>query len=441
VPVTVVVGAQWGDEGKGKVTDLLAQPGERSAPEGPVEIVVRYQGGDNAGHTIVVGDEVHKLNLIPSGVLHPNVTPMIGNGVVINPARLIEEIDELESKGISCDKLRVSYNAHLVMPYHLALDKVTERYLGDNKLGTTKRGIGPAFADKATRVGLRVQDLFDEKIFKAKLELVLREKNAILAKIYNTLPMDAKTIIEQYMKYAERMKPYVVDTSVLLHEAIGEGKHVLLEGAQATLLDLDHGTYPYVTSSNPVAGGACVGAGIAPRDITRVIGVAKAYLTRVGSGPMPSEIFDEEAEQMLERSGRDPRAGIEFGTRTGRLRRLGWFDSVLLRYADRLNGFTELVITKLDVLSGYKELPVCTEYAYGEERYREFPAHQSVFHHCQAVYEKLPGWNVDISKVLTASEMPREARTFLEFLETETGVPIRIVSVGPEREQTLRLAA
>jgi adenylosuccinate synthase len=441
VPVTVVVGAQWGDEGKGKVTDLLAQPGERAAPEGPVEVVVRYQGGDNAGHTIVVGDEVHKLNLIPSGVLHPHITPVIGNGVVINPARLIEEIDELETRGISCAKLRVSYNAHLVMPYHLALDKVTERYLGENRLGTTKRGIGPAFADKAARVGLRVQDLFDPKIFREKLDVALREKNAILAKIYNTLPMDASEIVGEYMKFAERMKPYVADTTALLHESIGQGQHVLLEGAQATLLDLDHGTYPYVTSSNPVAGGACVGAGIAPRDITRVIGVAKAYLTRVGAGPMPTEIFDDDAEMMLERSGRDPRAGIEFGTRTGRLRRLGWFDAVLLRYADRLNGFTELVITKLDVLSGYAELPVCTEYSYGDERFREFPAHQSVFHHCEAVYERLKGWNSDISKVLTAKEMPPEARAFLTFLEEQTGVPIRIVSVGPEREQTLRLAA
>ena len=441
MPVTVVVGAQWGDEGKGKITDLLAQPGERSAPEGPVELVVRYQGGDNAGHTIVVGDEVHKLNLIPSGVLHPNVTPMIGNGVVVNPARLIEEIDELEARGISCDKLRVSYNAHLVMPYHLALDKVTERYLGENRLGTTKRGIGPAFADKASRVGLRVQDLFDKKIFRQKLEVALREKNAILAKIYNTLPLDPEEIITEYMAYAERMKPYVADTLAEIHDAIRVGKHVLLEGAQATLLDLDHGTYPFVTSSNPVAGGACVGAGIAPRDITRVIGVAKAYLTRVGSGPMPTEVFGDEAEDMLERSGRDPRSGIEFGTRTGRLRRLGWFDAVLLRYADRLNGFTELVITKMDVLSGYAELPVCTEYAYGEERYKEFPAHQSVFHHCEAVYERLKGWNADISKVLTADEMPAEARAFIEFLEAETGVPIRIVSVGPEREQTLRIAA
>jgi adenylosuccinate synthase len=441
MPVTVVVGAQWGDEGKGKVTDLLAQPGERSAPEGPVEIVVRYQGGDNAGHTIVVGDEVHKLNLIPSGVLHPHITPVIGNGVVVNPQRLLEEIDELEARGISCGKVRVSYNAHLVMPYHLALDRVTERFLGSNRLGTTKRGIGPAFADKAARVGLRVQDLFDPKIFRAKLDIALREKNAILAKIYNTLPIDPDGIVDAYMKYAERMKPYVTDTTALIHDAIDEGKHVLLEGAQATLLDLDHGTYPFVTSSNPVAGGACVGAGIAPRDVTRVIGVAKAYLTRVGAGPMPTEVHGEQAENLLERSGRDPRAGIEFGTRTGRLRRLGWFDAVLLRYADRLNGFTELVITKLDVLSGYKELPVCTKYTYEGKSYRGFPAHQTVFHHCEAVYERLPGWTEDISKIISASEIPPQARKYIAFLESECGVPISLVSVGPERDQTLRFAA
>lgn len=441
MPVTVVVGAQWGDEGKGKVTDLLAQPGERSAAEGPVEMVVRYQGGDNAGHTIVVGDEVHKLNLIPSGVLHPHITPVIGNGVVVNPRRLLEEIDELESRGVSCDKVRVSYNAHLVMPYHLELDRVTERYLGNNRLGTTKRGIGPAFADKAARVGLRVQDLFDPKIFRAKLDIALREKNAILAKIYNTLPLDPAAVVEEYMAYAERMKPYVTDTTALIHDAIDEGRHVLLEGAQATLLDLDHGTYPFVTSSNPVAGGACVGAGIAPRDVTRVIGVAKAYLTRVGAGPMPTEVEGAEAEDLLERSGRDPRAGIEFGTRTGRLRRLGWFDAVLLRYADRLNGFTELVITKLDVLSGYRELPVCTEYTYNGESYRGFPAHQSVFHHCEAVYRRLPGWDADISKVMSTSEVPREARDYVAFLEEECGVPISLVSVGPERDQTLRFAA
>ena len=441
MPATVVVGAQWGDEGKGKVTDLLAQSGERGAAEGPVEVVVRYQGGDNAGHTIVVGDDVYKLNLIPSGVLHPHITPVIGNGVVVNPHRLIEEIDELEARGISCGKLRVSGNAHLVMPYHIELDKVKERYLGKNRLDTTKRGIGYAFADKAMRVGLRVQDLFDAKIFAEKLDFVLKEKNAILAKIYGTLPADHKRITEDYMRYAERLKPYVTDTTVFVHEALREGRHVLLEGAQATLLDLDHGTYPFVTSSNPVAGGACVGAGIAPRDITRVIGVAKAYITRVGAGPFPTEIHGAEAEQMLERSGRDARAGIEFGTRTGRLRRLGWFDAVLMRYADQLNGFTELVITKLDVLSGYGELPVCTAYEYEGKTYRQFPEHQSVFHHCTPEYKRLPGWSEDISKIISASEMPKQARAYIAFLEEECGVPISLVSVGPERDQTLRIAA
>jgi adenylosuccinate synthase len=327
------------------------------------------------------------------------------------------------------------------MPYHLELDRVTERYLGTNRLGTTKRGIGPAFADKAARVGLRVQDLFDPKIFRAKLEIALREKNAILAKIYNTLPLDPDGIVEAYMGYAERMKPYVTDTTALIHEAIDEGRHVLLEGAQATLLDLDHGTYPFVTSSNPVAGGACVGAGIAPRDITRVIGVAKAYVTRVGAGPMPTEVHGAEASELLERSGRDPRAGLEFGTRTGRLRRLGWFDAVLVRYADRLNGFTELAITKLDVLSGYRELPVCTEYRYEGQSYRGFPAHQTVFHHCEAVYRRLPGWQEDISTILSVSDVPREACRYVEFLEEECGVPISLVSVGPERDQTLRFAA
>jgi adenylosuccinate synthase len=441
MPATVVVGAQWGDEGKGKVTDLLAQSGERGAAEGPVEVVVRYQGGDNAGHTIVVGDDVYKLNLIPSGVLHKHITPVIGNGVVVNPKRLLEEIDELEARGISCAKLRVSMNAHLVMPYHIEMDKVKERYLGKNRLDTTKRGIGYAFADKAMRVGLRVQDLFDPKIFTEKLDFVLKEKNAILAKIYGSLPFDRKKIGEQYMAYAERLKPYCTDTTVFIHDALREGRHVLLEGAQATMLDLDHGTYPFVTSSNPVAGGACVGAGIAPRDITRVIGVAKAYITRVGAGPFPTEIHGAEAEEMLERSGRDARGGIEFGTRTGRLRRLGWFDAVLLRYADRLNGFTELVITKLDVLSGYEKLPVCTGYSYEGKTYREFPEHQSVFHHCTPEYAELPGWSEDISKVISASEIPKQARDYIAFLEAECGVPISLVSVGPERDQTLRIAA
>lgn len=441
MPVTIVVGAQWGDEGKGKVTDLLAQGGEREAYGPPVEMVVRYQGGDNAGHTIVVGDTVHKLSLIPSGVLHPHVTPVIGNGVVVNPRRLFAEIDELEALGISCDKLRVSGNAHLVMPYHLELDKVTERYLGKARLGTTKRGIGYAYADKTARVGPRVQDVFDPKIFREKLEFVLKEKNAILAKIYNTLPMELREIEEEFHAYAERLKPYVADTSLEIHEALGEGRHVLLEGAQGTMLDLDHGTYPFVTSSNPVAGGAIVGAGIAPRDVTRVIGVAKAYVTRVGTGPFPTELDEAGQDELLERSGRDERAGVEFGTRTGRLRRLGWFDSVLLRYADRLNGFTELVLTKMDVLSGYRELPVCTAYTHEGTTYTEVPYHQTVFHKCAPVYERLAGWEEDISSTVSADELPKAARRYIEFLEEQAGVPIRIVSVGPDREQTLRLAA
>ena len=431
MPVTVVVGAQWGDEGKGKVTDLLALSG---SDEDRVEMVVRYQGGDNAGHTIVVGEQIHKLNLIPSGVLHPHITPVIGNGVVVNPRRLIEEIDELESIGISCAKLRLSVNAHLIMPYHLALDKVTERYLGKNQLGTTKRGIGPTYADKNARVGLRVQDLEDPKIFREKLDVVLREKNATLAKIYNTLPLRAEDIVTEYMAYAERLKPFFADTTFEIHEAVHQGKHVLLEGAQATLLDLDHGTYPFVTSSNPVAGGACVGAGVAPRDITRVIGVAKGYITRVGSGPFPTELHGEEDELMRKR-------GEEYGTRTGRARRTGWFDSVLMRYADRLNGFTELCITKLDVLSGMEELNVCTEYEFEGERYREFPYHQTVFHKCAPIYKKLPGWWEDISAATSFGDLPVEARNYLDFLEEECGVPIRMVSVGPEREQTLRGAA
>jgi adenylosuccinate synthase len=431
VPVTVVVGAQWGDEGKGKLTDLLAMGGWEDEP---VSMVVRYQGGDNAGHTIVVGEEIHKLNLIPSGVLHPHITPVIGNGVVVNPQRLMEEIDELSSAGVSCAKLRVSANAHLIMPYHLALDKATERYLGKNQLGTTKRGIGPAYADKSARVGLRIQDMFDRKIFREKLDVVLKEKNAILAKIYNTLPLSADGIVAEYMAHAERLKPYVADTTFEIHEAISAGKHVLLEGAQATLLDLDHGTYPFVTSSNPVAGGACVGAGIAPRDITRVIGVAKAYVTRVGTGPFPTELHGEQDELMRKR-------GEEYGTRTGRARRTGWFDAVLLRYADRLNGFTELAITKLDVLSGLQELHVCTEYEHEGDRYREVPYHQTVFHNCKPIYRTLPGWWEDISSITSAAELPSEARDYLAFLESECGVPIRMVSVGPERDQTLHLAA
>jgi adenylosuccinate synthase len=425
VPVTVVVGAQWGDEGKGKVTDLLA-------PE--VDFVVRYQGGDNAGHTIVVGEQVYKLSLIPSGVLHPHITPVIGNGVVVNPAFLFEEIERLEGWGISCEKLRISPNAHLIMPYHLELDKVTERYLGDNRLGTTKRGIGYAYADKATRMGLRVQDLLDPKIFRQKLDAVLREKNAILSKIYGRLPFDPEKIAAEYLDFGTRMEPYVCDTTSLLHDALADDRHVLLEGAQATLLDMDHGTYPFVTSSNPIAGGASVGAGVAPRDITRVIGLAKAYVTRVGSGPFPTEFPEEEAEDLR-------KYGDEWGTRTGRARRVGWFDAVLARYADRLNGFTEIALTKLDVLTGYDELQVCVAYEYEGTVYRDLPYHQTILHKCTPVYKTLPGWWEDLSGVTDVSQLPQTTRDYIAFLESEIGVPIRIVSVGPAREQTLHLAA
>ncbi|HVL82495.1 MAG TPA: adenylosuccinate synthase [Actinomycetota bacterium] len=425
MPVTVVVGAQWGDEGKGKVTDLLA-------PD--VEMVVRYQGGDNAGHTIVVGDEVYKLSLIPSGILHPHITPVIGNGVVVNAKRLLEEIDMLSSRGIDCSRLRVSGNAHLVMPYHIALDKVTERYLGKNAIGTTKHGIGFAYADKAIRVGLRVQDLLDPKIFAEKLDVAMKQKNALLARAYNKMPLKPADVMAEFRVYAERLKPYITDTVGLLHEAVTEGRHVLLEGAQATLLDLDHGNYPFVTSSNPVAGGACVGAGIAPRDITRVIGVAKAYVTRVGSGPFPTELHGEEGDVLRER-------GKEFGTVTGRPRRCGWFDAVLLRYADRLNGFDELVITNLDVLSGFETLPVATEYTLGDTTYREAPYHQTVFHAVRPVFRNLAGWGDEITRATSAGDLPAQARDYIAFLEEETRVPIRIVSVGPDREQTLHVAA
>lgn len=425
MPVTVVVGAQWGDEGKGKVTDLLA---------GEVEMVVRYQGGDNAGHTIVVGGEVYKLSLIPSGVLHENITPVIGNGVVVNPRILLDEIDMLESRGISCAKLKLSGNAHLIMPYHIALDRVAERFLGKNAIGTTKRGIGLAYADKAQRIGLRVQDLLDPKIFAEKLTVVLKEKNALLTKAYSTLPMKAADITAEFRGYAERLKPYIIDSVGFIHEQLTQGRHVLLEGAQATLLDLDHGNYPFVTSSNPVAGAACVGAGIAPRDITRIIGIAKAYQTRVGAGPFPTEQFGPEADLIRQRGG----VAGEFGTVSGRPRRCGWFDAVLLRYSNRLNGFDELVITNLDALTGFDQLPVCVEYSLGDRTYSEAPYHQTVFHACRPVYNSRPGWNQDLTRISSWSDLPQETRDYIDFLEEQIQVPIRIVSVGPEREQTLR---
>ncbi len=428
MPATVVVGTQWGDEGKGKVTDLLAKD---------MALVVRYQGGHNAGHTVVVGGETFALQLVPSGVLYPGTVPVIGNGVVVDPGVLLAEVDSLEAKGIDCSRLRVSGNAHLIMPWHRELDRLTERYLGRNQLGTTRRGIGPAYADKAARVGLRVQDLLDEKIFRQKLDAALKEKNAVLAKVYNRLPLSADEIAGRYLgEYLPRLAPMVADSVGLVHEALEAGRNVLLEGAQATFLDLDHGTYPFVTSSNPVAGGACTGAGVGPRDITSVIGIAKAYVTRVGSGPFPTELGGEEADVLVER-------GREFGTNTGRRRRPGWFDAVMLRHAVRLNSLTELALTKLDVLDTLPVLRVCVAYDDPVEgrRYQHMPYHQSVLHRVTPVYEELPGWQADLSGATSPGDLPRAARDYVDLLADLAGVPVSVVGVGPGRDQYVRVAA
>ena len=423
MPGIVLVGTQWGDEGKGKVTDLLAEN---------TDFVVRYQGGNNAGHTIVVEGERYALHLVPTGVLYPHCTPVIGPGVVVNPQVLLEEMDTLEQRGVDVSRLLLSGNAHLIMPYHLELDKVTERRLGKNRLGTTKRGIGPAYADKATRVGLRVQDLLDPKIFSAKLQVALKEKNLILTRVYGRLPLEGNEIEEEYLAYAQRLAPHIADTSPVIQKALDSGKTVLFEGAQATMLDLDHGTYPFVTSSNPISGGACAGAGVGPRDIDRIIGISKSYCTRVGSGPFPSEADPADGEILVE-------AGGEYGTTTGRKRRCGWFDAVAARYAARLNSLTELVITKLDVLSAFDSIKVCVAYEYEGERYDEFPPNQTVFNKCRPVFEELPGWKDDISGAREVSDLPKEARAYLDALEGLVGTPISWASVGPGREQIAKV--
>ncbi len=418
---TVVIGAQWGDEGKGKITDVLAEN---------ADVVVRYQGGNNAGHTIVVGEERFALTLIPSGVLQPAVTPVIGNGCVVDPAVLLDEMDTLASRGIDPSRVRVSSNAHLIMPYHRKLDAVMERFLGRQQIGTTKRGIGPAYMDKISRQGIRMQDLFDPKIFRSKLEIAVKDKNRLLTKVYNQLPMDVEPVAEEYLQYADRLYEHVTDTSLLIWEAIRDGKNVLFEGAQGTLLDIDHGTYPFVTSSNPTAGGAATGAGIGPTAIDRVIGVAKAYISRVGSGPFPTELDNPIGERMVEIGG-------EFGTVTGRRRRCGWLDGVALRYAVRVNGITEIALTKLDVLSGFDSLRVATAYDSLEARYTEFPRQQRVLYNCKPVYDDLPGWEDDISKATRFDDLPKEAQQYVEYVEDVAGVPIRTVSVGPSRAATL----
>ncbi len=391
MPGTVIVGTQWGDEGKGKLTDLLTKQ---------MQVVVRYQGGHNAGHRIVVEGEAFALQLVPSGILYPWVTPVIGNGVVVDPAVLVEEVDGLEARGVDCARLKVSGNAHLIMPYHAELDRLTERKLGKNSLGTTKRGIGPAYADKAARVGLRVQDLLDPKIFREKLEVVLKEKNLILAKIHNRLPLSADDICDLYLgDLRTRIEPMIADSVGLVHDALEEGANVLFEGAQATFLDLDHGTYPFVTSSNPVAGGALIGAGVGPMHIQKVIGVAKAYITRVGAGPFPTELFDENGDALVDR-------GHEYGTNTGRRRRPGWFDAVMVRQAVRLNSLTELAVTKLDILDAFDTLKVCVAYEADGEKFLHPPYHQSVLHKVKPVYEELPGWNTDLTSATTLDDLP-----------------------------------
>ena len=423
MPATVVVGTQWGDEGKGKFTDLVA---------GETSMVVRYQGGHNAGHTLVVDGESFALQLVPSGVLYAHVTPVIGNGVVVDPRVLIAEMDMLESRGVSTGRLRVSGNAHLIFPYHQELDALHERHLGKNKIGTTKRGIGPAYADRSMRVGLRVQDLLDEKIFRTKLDAALEHHNRVLTRVFNRLPVDGDEIADEYLgTCAPRIAPLIADTVSLIHDQLEAGNHVLLEGAQATFLDLDHGTYPFVTSSNPVAGGACTGAGIGPRHIDRVIGIAKAYVTRVGAGPFPTELFDEVGDYLVD-------VGQEYGTNTGRRRRPGWLDAVMLRYAGRVNSLSELAITKLDVLDGLDTLKVCVAYEADGERYEQLPYHQTVLHHVEPIYVEMPGWKQDLSDVRLRSELPAEAEAYLSLIEEQVGVPIGMVGVGPGRDQVIR---
>jgi adenylosuccinate synthase len=423
MPAVVLVGAQWGDEGKGKATDLL---GSR------VDYCVRYQGGNNAGHTVVIGDRKFALHLLPSGILTPEVIPVIGNGVVIDVAVLFEEIDGLEAQGINTSNLLISANAHLITPYHVTLDKVTERFLGNSKIGTTGRGIGPSYADKTSRLGIRVQDLFDEKILRAKIEGSLLSKNQVLVKVFNRRAVTVDEVVENLMEHAERLRPYVSDTSLILNRALAENKVVLLEGGQGTLLDVDHGTYPFVTSSNPTAGGACAGSGIGPTKITGVVGILKAYTTRVGSGPFPTELLDEDGEKLRTIGG-------ERGVTTGRPRRCGWFDAPIARYATRINGLTDIFLTKLDVLTGWEKIPVCVAYEIDGKRTEELPMTQTEFHHAKPIYEMLPGWTEDISGAKTLDDLPANARSYIKYLEEISGTPISAVGVGQDRNATISI--
>ena len=418
----VIVGAQWGDEGKGKATDILG---------GRVDYVVKPNGGNNAGHTVVVGGEKYELKLLPAGILSENAVPVLGNGVVINLEALFEEIDGLEARGSNAsERLKISANAHLVAPYHQILDRVQERFLGKRAIGTTGRGIGPTYADKVARIGIRVQDVFDESILRQKISSALEIKNQMLVKMYNRKAIEVEEIVEYFLSYRDRLAPMVIESAQVLNQALDEGKNVLMEGGQATMLDVDHGTYPFVTSSNPTAGGACVGAGIGPTRITSSLGIIKAYTTRVGAGPFPTELFDKWGDYLQE-------VGGEVGVNTGRKRRCGWYDSVIARYASRVNGFTDLFLTKLDVLTGIGEIPICVAYDVDGVRHDEMPLTQSDVHHAEPIYETLPAWDEDITGCTTFEELPEKAQAYVKRLEELSGCRISYIGVGPGRDQTI----
>ena len=423
MPALVLVGAQWGDEGKGKATDQLG---------GLVDLVVKFNGGNNAGHTVVVGEQTYALHLLPSGILSPGCTPVIGNGVVVDLSVLFEEIDALEARGVDTSRLVVSADAHVIASYNRTLDRVAERFLGSKKIGTTGRGIGPTYADKMNRTGIRVQDLFDEKILRAKVEGALAQKNQLLVKVYNRKAVTVDSVVEDLLVHVERLRPMVADTGLLLCRALDAGQTVLLEGGQATLLDVDHGTYPFVTSSSATAGGACTGSGIPPMRIDKVIGVIKAYTTRVGEGPFPTELLDADGERLRE-------VGHEYGTTTGRPRRCGWYDAVIARYAARVNGVTDFVLTKLDVLTGWEQVPVCVAYEVEGKRLDEMPMTQTDFHHAKPVYEFLDGWTEELGAARVFQDLPVNAQRYVRALEQMSGAPFSSIGVGPDREQTLEL--
>ncbi len=427
MPAIVLIGAQWGDEGKGKATDLLGDQ---------VDYVVKFNGGNNAGHTVVIptpdGPQKYALHLLPSGILTPGVVPVIGNGVVIDPAVLFAELDGLIARDVDVSRLVVSANAHLIAPYNRTIDKVVERFLGSRRIGTTGRGIGPTYADKMNRIGIRVQDLLDEKILRQKVEGALDQKNHLLVKVYNRRAIGVDEVVDELLSHVDRLRPMVTDTALLLDQALDAGKAVLLEGGQATLLDVDHGTYPFVTSSNATAGGACTGAGIAPTRVDGVIAVVKAYTTRVGEGPFPTELHDADGEQLRQK-------GHEFGTTTGRPRRCGWYDAVIARYAARINGVTGFVLTKLDVLTGWEQIPVCVGYEADGVRYDEMPMTQTDFHHAKPVYEMLPGWSEDITSARAFDDLPAHAQAYVRALEEMSGAPFAAIGVGPGRDEIISL--